>query len=131
MPVIIHLKDIWGYTLTRILNHDPKSELGIMIREWETHNKLKDFNSLLNFNVDDFTPSGILCYYTDNGDSMVIMLHHTPMKELYNLRWYIQHLIDESEYDDDDNNLNNPLSEHNWMLQTNRKLMNYVIYILH
>ena len=63
-----------------------------MIRAWVTYKKLEDFNSLLNFNVDDFTPSGILCYYKDNYDSVVKMLHHTPLQELYNLRWYIQHL---------------------------------------
>ena len=33
--------------------------------------------------------------------------------------------IDESEYDDD---LNNPLSEDNWLLQTRTKFMKYVIY---
>ena len=70
MPAIVHLSDIWEYTITKILNHDPKSELGTMIREWVKFNRLEDFNSLLNFNVDDFTPSGIQCYYKDNADSM-------------------------------------------------------------
>ena len=56
MPAIIHLSDIWEYTITLTLNLDPKSELEIMIREWVTYNKLEDFNSLLNFNVHDFTP---------------------------------------------------------------------------
>ena len=60
------------------------------------------------------------------------MLPNTLLKELYNLRWYIQYLIDESgnDYDDDDY-FSNPLHEDNWMLQTNRKFMKYVIYILH
>ena len=71
-----------------------------------------------NFNVDDFTLSGNLCYSKDNGER----LHHTHLQELFNLRWYIQHLIDERGYDDDDDDyLDNPLSEDNWMLQTNRK----------
>ena len=78
-----------------------------------------------NFNVDDFTLSGNLCYSKDNGER----LHHTHLQELFNLRWYIQHLIDERGYDDDDDDyLDNPLSEDNWMLQTNRKFMKYVIY---
>ena len=61
MAAIIHLSDIWEYTINKIFNHDPKYELGIMIRAWVIHNKLEDFNSLLNFNVDDFTPSGNRC----------------------------------------------------------------------
>ena len=69
-----------------------------MIRECVVFNKLEDFNSLLNFIVDDFTLSGNLRYYKDNGDSVVKMLPTTPLQELQNLRWYIQHVIDESDY---------------------------------
>ena len=85
MSSTIHLSDIWEHTITKILNHDPKSELEIMIREWMIFNKLEDFNSLLNFNVDDFTPSGNLYYSKDNGE----MMHILPLKALFNLRWYI------------------------------------------
>ena len=53
---------------------------------------MKDFNSLLNYGIDDFTASGNLCYSKDNGE----ILHQTPLQELFKLRWYIQHLIDES-----------------------------------
>ena len=74
MPAIIHLSDIWENTLTEILNHDPKSEVGIIRRAWVKHNKVEDFNSLLTFNVDDFTPSGILCYYKENADSEVVSM---------------------------------------------------------
>ena len=38
------------------------------------------------------------------------------------MRWYIQHLMDESE---DENK--NPLSEQNWMKQTNWKFIKYVM----
>ena len=58
MSSITHLSDIWEHTITKVLKHDPKSELGIMIREWVRFNKLEDFNSSLNYTVDDFTPSG-------------------------------------------------------------------------
>ena len=91
-----------GIHITKILNHDHKSELGIIIRAWVEQNKLEDFNSLLNFNIDDFTPSGSLCYYKENAGAEVTMLPTTPLKQLSKLRWYIQHLIDEFEYDDDD-----------------------------
>ena len=90
MPAIIHLSDIWEHTLTEILNHDPKAEVGIIISAWVKHNKLEDFNSLLALNVDDFTPCGILCYFKDKADSeAVMMMPTTPLKELYNLRSFI------------------------------------------
>ena len=95
-----------------------------MVREWIIYNKLEDFNSLLNLTVDDFTLSGNLCYSNDNGE----ILHQTPLQELFNLRWYIKHLIDENEYDDE---FDNHLSEDNWMLQTNWKFIKYVIHNKH
>ena len=82
MPAVTHLSDIWEHTITKILNHDPKSELGITIKEWVIFNKLEDFNSLLNYTDDDFTPSGNLSYANDNGER----LHHKPLEELFNLR---------------------------------------------
>ena len=87
-----------------------------MIREWVIYNKLEDFNSLLNYTDNDFSQSVNLCYYKDYGDSVVKMLPTTLLQELKNLRWYIQHLIDESGYDDDDDEFNHCLSEDKWML---------------
>ena len=98
-----------------------------MIREWVIFNKLEDFYSLLNYIGDDFTPTGNLCYFKDNGE----ILHQTPLQELINLRWYIQHHIDESESDDDEDEFDNLLSKENWMLQTNWKFIKYVIHIKH
>ena len=124
MPAIIHLCNIWEHTLTEILNHDHKMEVGIIMRPWVKHNKLEDFNSLLNFNVDHFTPSGTLCYFKEKADSEAIMMMLTnPLKELYNLRRYIQHLILECESNYDDDDLDNPLNEDNWLFQTRRKFM--------
>ena len=114
----IHLCDLWEHTTAKIFKHDPKSELGIMIRKWVKFNKLENSNSFLNYTIDDFTPSGNLCYIHENGE----ILHQTQLQELFNLRWYIQHLIDES-----DDEFENPLSEENWMLQTNWKFIKYVI----
>ena len=57
------------------------------------------------------------------------MLHQTPLQELFNLRWYIQHLIDESQSDDDE--FENPLNENNWMSQTNWEFIKYVIHNKH
>ena len=52
-----------------------------MISTWVKHNKLEDFKSLLTFNVDDFTPSGTLCYYKEKPDSEVVtMLPTLPLQ---------------------------------------------------
>ena len=48
------------------------------------------------------------------------------MHELFNLRWYIQHLMDENEYENE-----NPLTEHNWIKQANLKFIKYVIHHQH
>ena len=51
-----------------------------MIKEWVIFNKLESFNSLLNYTIDDFTPSGNLCYINGNGE----ILHPTSLHELFN-----------------------------------------------
>ena len=75
---------------------------------------------------DDFTPTGKLCYINENGKK----LHRKLMKELYNLRWYIQHVIDENEYQYGDDEWTNPLSESNWIYGTNKHFMKYVKFTL-
>ena len=52
------------------------------------------------------------------------------MEELNNLRWSIQHLIDENEYQYDDAESTNPLREINWIFQTNKTFMKYVFSTL-
>ena len=93
-----------------------------MFKQWIIFNKLENFNSILNYPIDDFTPSGNLCYMNEHGD----ILPYTPMKKIFNLRWYIQHLMDESE-----DEAKNPLSEENWMKQNNCKFIKYVIHNRH
>ena len=128
----VHLSNPWEHAITKIFKHDPESELGIMMRKWVIYNKLEDFNSLLNYTDDDFKPyGGNLSYYKENGDSVVKMMSPTPLQELENLRWYIQHLIHQSGYLYDDDEFNNLLSEDKWMLQTHGKFMKYVFFILH
>ena len=94
---------------------------------------MEDFYSLLNYTDEDFKPhgSGILSYYKNNGDSVVKMMSPSPLQELINLRWYIQHLINESGYLYDDDESNYPLSEDKWMFQTHGKFMKYVLFTLH
>ena len=84
-----------------------------MLKHWVIFNKLEKFNSILNYTIEDFTPSGNLSYINENGD----ILHLTPMKELFNQRWYIQHLMDQSEDESE-----NPLSQQNWIKQTGNSL---------
>ena len=52
-----------------------------------------------------------------------VSLPYTPMRKIFNSRWYIQHLMDESE-----DEAQNPLSEENWMKQNNCKFIKYVIH---
>ena len=93
-----------------------------MLKQWIEFNKLEIFNSILNYCIDDFTPSGNLSYMNQHGD----ILHHTPLREVFNLRCYIQHLIDQSE-----DETQNPLSEENWMKQNNWKFIKYLIHHRH
>ena len=101
--------------MTKNLNWDS-------LKEWIIFNKLENFNSILNYLIDDFTPSGNLCYMNVHGD----ILPYTPMIQISNLRWCIQHLMDESEEEK-----HKPLIRQNWMKQTNSKFMKYVIHHRH
>ena len=122
----IELSYGWDHTIKKILNYHLKSQMGIKINEWVVFNKLEDFNSLLKYTDDDFTPTGNLCYINENGE----MLATRTLKEFYNLRWYIQHLIDENEYQYDDDEWTNPLSESYWIYHTNKHFMKYASFIL-
>ena len=118
----IELSYVWDHTIIKILNHDIHSKMGNMIKEWVVLNKLEDFNSLLEYTDDDFTPTGKFCYINENGEK----LHRKLMKEFFNLRWYIQHLVDEYEYHYGDNEWTNPLHESNWTYRTIKQFMKYV-----
>ena len=122
----IELSYVWDLTIKKILNYDLKSKMGIKIKESVVFNKLEDINSLLKYTDDDFTPIGNLCYINENGE----MLPTTTLQEFYNLRWYIQHLIDENEYQYDDDEWINPLCESNWIYQTNKELIKYLNFTL-
>ena len=110
----------------KILNHDIQSKMGNMIKELVVLNKLEDFNSLLKYADDDFTPTRKLCYINENVEKM----HRKLMKKFYNLRWYIQHLVDENEYQYVDNEWTNPLSKINWTYRTNKHFMKSVKFTL-
>ena len=99
------------------------------MRPWVKQNKLEEMASFVIYYLNDFTPSGALCYYKEKVESEVcILMPTTPLKELYNLYRYIQHLILQSEYDYDDEEFDNTLDEENWLLQTRGKYMIFVIY---
>ena len=66
------------------------------------------------------------CYINENGEK----LYRKLMKEFYNLRWYIQHLVDLHEYQYGDNEWTNPLHESNWTYRTNKQFMKYVNFTL-
>ena len=122
----IELSYVWDHTIIKILNHDIQSKMGNMIKEWVVFNKLEDFNSLLEYTDDDFTSTGKFCYINENGEK----LYRKLMKEFYNLRWYIQHRVDEYDYQYGDNEWTNPLHESNWTYRTNQQFMKYVNFTL-
>ena len=129
MPSIINLSPIWEHTLAEILNHGSKTEVGITMRSWVKHNKLEDMSDLLIYDLNDFTQGGTLCHYKETAEATETkLMPNTPLKELYNLYRYIQHLILESEFEYDDEEFENPLDEDNWLLQTRGKYMKFVIY---
>ena len=126
---MINLSPIWEHTLTDILNHSNKTEMGIIMRSWVKHNNLEDMSVLLIYDLNDFSPGGTLCRYKETADSEETKpMPNTPLKELYNLYRCIQHLILESEFDYDDDEFDDPLDEGNWLLQTRGKYMKFVIY---
>ena len=86
-------------------------------------------SDLLIYDRNDFTPGGTLCHYKETAETEETKLRpNTPLKELYNLYRYIQHLIHESKFDYDDDEFDDPLDEGNWLLQTRGKYMKFVIY---
>ena len=117
-----HLCDLWEHTIAKVFKRDSKSQLGLMLKQWIIFSKLENFNSILNYTFDEFTPSGNLSYINQHGD----ILHHTPLREVFNLRCYIQHPMDQTEEEDE-----NPLSYQNWMKQNNWKFLKYVIHHRH
>ena len=117
-----HLCDLWENNISKGFKHDSKSKLGLMLKQWIEFNQLEIFNSILNYTIDDFTPSGNLSDMNQCGD----ILHHTPLREVFNLRCYIQHLMDQSE-----DETQNPISEENWMKQNNWKFIQYLIHHRH
>ena len=78
MTDINHLCDLWEHTIAKGFKHDSNSKLGLMLKIWIIFNKLENFNSILNCPIDDFTPSGNLCYMNEHGD----ILPYTPMKKV-------------------------------------------------
>ena len=120
----------WEHTLTEILNHDPKTQMGIIMRAWVKDNDMTDFTSMLTYTADKFTPTGSLCYYKEKVDSETPTMMPTKLlQELYNLRRYITHVINESDYDPDDPDFDHLLSD-KWLSQTRGRFMKYVIYTL-
>ena len=47
-------------SLTETLNHDPKTQMGIIIGAWVKDNDMIDFTSMLTYTADKFTPTDSL-----------------------------------------------------------------------
>ena len=114
MPAISHLNPTWEHTHHDILNHDPKTQMGIIMRVWVEDNNMTDFTSMLTETANKFIPTGFLCYYKEKVDAETpTMMPTNLLQEHYNLMRYITHVMNESDYDPDDQDFDHPLSEHN------------------
>ena len=51
----------------------------------------------------------------------------TSLREMYNLRRYIQHEMAQHDYGNDEDDFDHPLSELNWTSQTRGKYMKFII----
>ena len=93
----------------------------VIMRSWVKHNNLEDMSDLLIYDLNDFTPGRTLCRYKETTEAEETkLMPNTPLKELYNLYRYSQHLILESEFNYDDDEF--------WLLQTRGKYMKFAIY---
>ena len=54
------------------------------MRAWAKYNKLEDMTSLLIYDLNDFTPSGTLCYYKEKVESQVAIGNVVTKKFLWN-----------------------------------------------
>ena len=73
---------------------------------------MTDFTSMLTYTADKFTPTGFLCYYKEKVDAETpTMMPANLLQKLYNLRRYITHVMNESDYDPDDPDFDHPLSD--------------------
>ena len=123
MSSIIQLNHTWEHTLTEILNYDHNTQMRIIMRAWVKDHDMTDFSSMVTYTADMFTPTGSLCSYKENVDAETPTMMPTKLlHELYNLRRYIKHVMNESDYDPDDPELHHHLSEHDWLSQTRGKL---------
>ena len=67
-------------------------------------------SDLLSYELNDCTQGGTLCHCKETVEAEETKpMPNTPLKELYNLYRYMQHLILESEFKYDDDDFDNPL----------------------
>ena len=60
--------DLWEHTIVKVIKCDLKFELRLMLKQWVNFNKLENFNSILNYNIDNFKPSGNFRYINGHGE---------------------------------------------------------------
>ena len=55
--------------MVKVFKHDPKSELGLMLKDWVIFNKVENFHSTKNYPIHDFTPSGNLSFINERSNA--------------------------------------------------------------
>ena len=84
--------------------------------------------SLLEFNIEDFQPSGSLGTYKEKPDSeLETKMLAKPLREMHNVQLYIQHEMAQSDYGYDEDDSDHPLSELNWTSQARGKYVKFIM----
>ena len=86
MAAILHLNLTWEHTLAEILNHDPKSQMGIIMRAWVKDNDMETSTQCWPTPLISSLHLVLFCHYKEKADlEKLIMTPTTPLQELYNL----------------------------------------------
>ena len=94
-------------------------------RLWIKFHHFHDFISFLQSHFDDFKPSGHFTTYKESSDAArELILPTTPLQIICNLRRYIQYVIQQTHHD---HKQDHPLLQHDWIKQTNKRFMKFVI----
>ena len=126
MTFEIELNDIWEHTLSNILKKEPKTETGKIIRLWIKFYQFDDFISFLQSYFDDFKPLGHFTTYKESSHATKeSTIPTTPLQIIYSLRRYIHYVIQQTYHN---NKQDQPLLQHNWIKQTNKRFMKFLIY---
>ena len=121
----IKLNDILEHTLSNILKQGPNTVIGKIIWLRIKFHQFDEFMFFLHFHFDYFKRSGHFSTYKESSNAArELTIPTTPLQIIYNLRRYIQYVVQQPYHNKQDHSL----LQHNWIRQTNKRFMKFVIY---